>query len=99
MHGEANIGESVFHFSAIVKAETTDEFVANAAAAEDFFEGTGLEVGAVFDGAGLVRIVIENFLEFSGDKFSFGLCVTGFEVAKIFASGCAIGRVVTRSFW
>src|SRR5256885_13802542 len=87
MHGEANVGEGVFDFSAIVKAETTDEFVANAAAAKDFLEGTGLEVGAVFDGASLVGVVVENFLEFSGDKFSFGLCVAGFEVAKVFASG------------
>src|SRR6266478_3315672 len=87
MHGEANIGESVFHFSAIVKAETTDEFVANAAAAEDFFEGTGLEVGAVFDGASLVGVVVENFLEFSGNKFGFGLRITRFGVAKVLASG------------
>src|SRR6267154_805598 len=87
MHGEANVGEGVLHFSAIVKAETTDEFVANAAAAKGFFEGTGLEVGAVFDGASLVGIVVENFLEFSGDKFGFGLCVAGFEVTEILASG------------
>src|SRR5207253_546281 len=87
MHGEANVGEGVFDFSSIVKAETTDEFVANAAAAKDFFEGTGLEVGAVLDGASLVGIVVENFLELSGDKLGFGLRVTRFEVPKVFASG------------
>ncbi len=85
MHRQADVGEGVFDFGAIVKAEAADQFVAEAAAAEDFFERTGLKVGAVFDGASLVGIVVENFLEFAGDEFGLGLGIASFEIAKIFA--------------
>src|SRR4030095_7616629 len=64
-----------------------DKFVANAAAAKDFFESARLEVGAVFHGAGLRRVVVEELSQFFGDKFGFGLGVAGFEVAKIGAAG------------
>src|SRR5258708_4140721 len=85
MHGEAHVGERVLHFGAFVKAEAADQFVANAAAAKGFFESTGLEIGAVFDGAGLIGIVFQKSLQFAGDKFGFSLGVASFKVAKIFA--------------
>ena len=62
MHGQANVAESVLNFGAFVKTETANELVANAAAPKDFFERAGLKVGAVFDGAGLIGVVIEEFL-------------------------------------
>jgi hypothetical protein len=38
MHCQAHVGQCVFDFGAIVKAKPADQFVAQAAAAEDFFE-------------------------------------------------------------
>src|ERR1700746_1441260 len=87
MHGQPNVGESVLNLGAFVKAERADQFVAQAAAAEGFFKCTGLEVGAIFDGAGLIGIVIEQLLQFLGDKFGLGLRVARFEVAKIGSGG------------
>ena len=87
MHGEANVSEGVFDFGAIVKAETADQFVAEAAAAKGFFESARLKIGAVLDGAGLAGIIVENFLELDGNEFGFGLGVAGFEVTKIRAGG------------
>ena len=52
MEREADVSERIFDFGAVVEAEAADEFVADTAATEDFFEGAGLKVGAVFDGAG-----------------------------------------------
>ncbi len=87
MHGQANVGESVLNFGAFVKTETTDKFVANAAASKGFFERAGLKIGAIFDGAGLRGIVVEQFLQFFGDEFSFGLGVAPFEVSEVGAGG------------
>src|SRR5213083_1437472 len=67
MHGQTHVGEHVLHFGAIVEAESTDEFVTQAAPAKNFFEGARLEISAVFDGTRLVRIVIENAVEFAGE--------------------------------
>src|SRR5258708_3943960 len=86
MHGEAHVGERVLHFGAFVKAEAADQFVANATAAKGFFKSAGLEIGAVFDGAGLIGIVFQKSLQFAGDKFGFGLGVASFKVAKVLAS-------------
>src|SRR6266566_6335182 len=87
MHGEADIGERVLHFGALVKAETADQFVANATPAKSFFKSAGLKIGAVFHGAGLIGIVFQKSLQFAGDKFGFGLSVASFKVAKILAGG------------
>jgi len=87
MHGEADVSECVFDFGAVVKTEPADEFVAKATAAENFFERARLEVGTVFDGAGSIGIVVENFLEPGGDEFSLGLCIASFEIAKIRSGG------------
>src|ERR1700739_4611203 len=87
MHGQANIGEGILDFGAFVKAEAADQFVAQTAAAERFFERARLEVGAIFDDAGLIGIVIEQLLQFLSDKFGFGLRVARFEVAKIGSGG------------
>src|SRR5207253_4899750 len=62
MHGEAHVGERILHFGPIVKAESADEFVTQASPAKNLFEGARLEIGAVFHGAGLVRIVVEDAL-------------------------------------
>src|SRR5438876_6694311 len=83
MHGQTHVGEHVLHFGAIVEAESTDEFVTQAAPAKNFFEGARLEISAVFDGTRLVRIVIENAVEFAGDKFRFGLGVPRFEIFQV----------------
>src|SRR5882724_1409447 len=85
MHGEAHVGESVLHFGAFVKAEPADQFVADAPAAESLFKSARLEIGTVFDGAGLIGIVFQESLQFAGDKFGFGLGVASFKVAKILA--------------
>jgi len=90
MHGQANVGESILNFGAFVKTEATDEFVAEAATSEGFLEGPGLKVGAIFDSAGLIGIVVEQLLQFFGDKFGLGLRVTAFEVAEI-SSGRLLG--------
>ena len=94
MHCEAHIGKGVFDFGAIVKAETADEFIAKAAAAENLFKGAGLEVGAVFDGAGLAGIVVENLLKFACNEFGFGLSVAGFEIAEISSAGRSLADAV-----
>ncbi len=96
MEREANVGERVFDFGAIVEAEAADEFVANATAAEDFFESAGLEVGAVFDGAGLGGIVVEDFGEFTGDEFGFGEGVAAFEIFQIEAGPVSALRDLPR---
>ena len=83
MHGETNIGERVLHFRAFVETEAADEFVANAATAESFFKGTRLKVSAVLDCAGLRRVVLEQFLQFSCNEFSFALCIARFKIAKV----------------
>src|ERR1700722_5106899 len=87
MHGQANVGQSVLNLGAFVEAEPANQFVANAAAAESFFERARLEIGAIFDSAGLAGIVFKQFLQFLGDKFGFGLGIARFEVAKIGAGG------------
>src|SRR5258706_12441745 len=87
MHGQANVSESVLNFGALVKAETAYQFVAQAATAKSFFERARLKVGAIFDGAGLVGIVIEHLLQFFGDEFGFGLCISCLEVAEIGSGG------------
>ncbi len=46
-----------------------------------------MKVGAIFDGAGLVGIVIEHLLQFFGDEFGFGLCISCLEVAEIGSGG------------
>src|SRR5260370_16702502 len=83
MHGQANIGESILNFGAFVKTEATDEFVAQATAAEGFFERARLKIGAILDGAGLIGIVAEQFLQFFGDKFPLALPVTPSELPQI----------------
>src|SRR5271170_7257080 len=85
MDRETDIGESILHFGAFVEAETADEFVAQSAAAEDLFKGARLEVGAVFDGAGQVWVVVLDFLQFAGDKFGFGLGIARFKVFYVAA--------------
>src|SRR5262249_1100644 len=87
MHGETDVGERVFHFGAIVKAETANKFVAQATATEEFFKSTRLKVCAVFDSACLIEIVVEDFLQFASDEFGFGLRVARFEIAEIFSGG------------
>ena len=42
MHCQADVSERILHFGAIVEAEPTHKFVAQAAPAENLFEGSGL---------------------------------------------------------
>src|SRR5579859_3447779 len=90
MHGQAHVSESVFDFRAIVEAEAAHEFVAQAAAAEDFFKRARLKIGAVLHGAGLRGVVVENALEFAGDEFRLGVSVACFEVFQV-AAGTIFG--------
>src|SRR5277367_2227328 len=85
MDRETDIGESILHFGAFVEAETADQFVAQSAAAEDLFKGARLEVGAVFDGAGQVWVVVLDFLQFAGYKFGFGLRIARFKILYVAA--------------
>src|ERR1700751_6149273 len=87
MHGQANVGEGILNFGAFVKAEAADQFVPHTATAESLFERARLKVGAIFDGTGLIGIVIEQLLQFLGDEFGFVLRVSRFEVAKIGSGG------------
>src|SRR5262249_2794624 len=84
---QANVGQRILHFSAFIKAEAADQFVADAAAPEDFFKGSRLKIGTVFDGAGLRRIVVEELAQLFADEFSFGLGVARFKVTEIRAAG------------
>ena len=83
MEREAHVSERVFDLGPIVEAEAADKFVADASAAEDFLERARLEVGAVLDGAGEGRVVVENAAELACDKFGFGERVAAFEIFQI----------------
>src|SRR5260370_4525792 len=83
MHRQAHIGERILHFRAIVEAESTHEFVAQASPAENLLESARLKISAIFDRARLIRIVVENALELTSDKFRFGLRIPRFEILQI----------------
>src|SRR5262249_18355406 len=83
MHSEANVSQHVLYFGAFVKTEAADQLVPDTAAAEDFFKGPRLKIGAVLDGTSLRRVVIEKFAKLFGDEFSFRLSIAGLKVADI----------------
>src|SRR5216684_11913 len=85
MHGQTDISERVFYFRAIVETEAADEFVAQAAAAEDFFKGARLKIRAVLHGAGLRGVFVENAFKFAGDEFGLGVGVAAFKVSQVAA--------------
>src|SRR5260370_8547087 len=83
MHRQAHIGERILHFRAIVEAESTHEFVAQASPAENLLESARLKISAIFDRARLIRIVVENALELTSDKFRFGLGIPRLAILQI----------------
>src|SRR5260370_18371982 len=83
MHCQADIGECILHFGAIVEAESTHQLVAHAPSAEYLFDSARLEIDAVLDCARLVRIVIQNTLELTSDKFRFALRSARVQVLQI----------------
>ena len=99
MHGQADVGQAILHFGAFVKAEAADEFEANATTAEGFFKCARLKVGAIFNGASLVGIVVEDVLQFAGDELGFGLGIASFEVTKIFPSGLLGTKGFAKAIW
>ena len=99
MHCETNIGEGILHFRTFVETEAPDEFVANAAAAESFFKGARLKVSAVLDCAGLPRVVVEQFLQFAGDEFSFTLRIARFKIAKVRSRRLLSAKSLAQAVW
>ncbi len=83
MHCQAHIGERILHFRAIVEAESTHEFVTQASPAENLLESARLKISAILDRARLIRIVVENALQLTSDKFRFGLGISRLEIFQI----------------
>ncbi len=98
MHRQPHVGQRVFDFGAIVEAESSDQFVAQAAAAKDLFECARLEICPVLDGAGLCGVVVQNPFQFSRHEFRFGLGVARFKIAKIRARAFRRAQRLAQSF-
>ncbi len=98
MHRQAHIRQGVFHFRAIVKAETAHELVTKPAPAEHFFKCARLKIGPIFHGAGLRGVFIENALEFAGDKLSFCVGVSSLEIPQVGASSVFCAERLAKAF-
>src|SRR5580704_12585428 len=70
MKNQAHIGERVANFGAFVKAEAAYDTIANAQAAQDFFEGARLRAGAIQHRNPCIRLVAHQSRQLAANKLS-----------------------------
>src|SRR5713101_5994943 len=99
MQGQPHVGQSILYFRAIVKAETANELVAQPPPPENLFEGARLRVRAVFDGAGLVRIVGQYVFQFTSHELRFSLRIPRLKKVEVRARALLRAEGFSQPVW